>query len=124
MTLFEKLAGKASALLNASGICSNNCIDGHCSGCGECCADLLPLTKGDAYRRIADLPVCTVLQTDFRDLEGAKMNIFLSILGTAIVTILIAGAYSIGVSVGIAAAGYEDDDREPVIYMDHTHGGE
>lgn len=32
MTLFNKLAGKASALLNASGICSNNCIDGHCSG--------------------------------------------------------------------------------------------
>ena len=26
MTLFNKLAGKASALLNASGICSNNCI--------------------------------------------------------------------------------------------------
>lgn len=42
MTLFKKLAGKASALLNASGIYSNNCIDGHCSGCGECCADLLP----------------------------------------------------------------------------------
>ena len=27
MTLFNKLAGKASALLNASGICSNNCAD-------------------------------------------------------------------------------------------------
>lgn len=52
------------------------------------------------------------------------MNIFLSIIGAAIVTILIAGAYSIGVSVGRAAEGYEDDDREPVIYMDHTHGGE
>ena len=52
------------------------------------------------------------------------MNIFLSILGTAIVTILIVGAYSIGVSVGKVAAGYEDDDREPVIYMDHTHGGD
>lgn len=50
MTLFKKLAGKASALLNASGICSNNCIDGHCSGCGECCADLLPLTKGEIKR--------------------------------------------------------------------------
>lgn len=35
-----------------------------------------------------------------------------------------AGAYSIGVSVGRAAAGYEDDDREPVIYMEHAHGGE
>lgn len=50
MTLFKKLAGKASALLNASGICSNNCIEGHCSGCGECCADLLPLTKGEIKR--------------------------------------------------------------------------
>jgi Fe-S-cluster containining protein len=50
MTLFNKLAGKASAMLNASGICSNNCIDGHCSGCGECCADLLPLTKGEIKR--------------------------------------------------------------------------
>lgn len=63
-----------------------------------------------------------VLQTDFRALEGAKMNILLSILGTAIVTILIAGAYSIGVSVGRAAA--EEDNQEPVIYMEHTHGGE
>jgi hypothetical protein len=88
------------------------------------CSDLRCSTGRDAYRRIADLPVCTVLQTDFRVLEGAQMNIFLSILGTAIVTILIAVAYSIGVSVGKAAAGYEDDDREPVIYMDHTHGGE
>lgn len=50
------------------------------------------------------------------------MNILLSILGTAIVTILIAGAYSIGVSVGRAAA--EEDNRDPVIYMEHTHGGE
>lgn len=23
---------------------SNNCVDGKCSGCGECCADLLPVT--------------------------------------------------------------------------------
>mgnify|MGYP003476137964 FL=1 len=76
----------------------------------------------DAYRRIADLPVCTVLQKDFRALEGAKMNILLSILGTAIVTILIAGAYSIGVSVGRAAV--TEDNQEPVIYMEHTHGGE
>lgn len=48
--MFKELAGKASALLNASGIRSNNCIDGHCSGCGECCADLLPLTKGEIKR--------------------------------------------------------------------------
>lgn len=88
------------------------------------CSDFRCSTGRDAYRRIADLPICTVLQTDFKAFEGAKMNIFLSILGTAIVTILIAGAYSIGVSVGRDAAGYEDDDREPVIYMEHTHGGE
>ena len=79
------------------------------------CSDLRCSTGSDAYRRIADLPVCAVLQTDFRALEGAKMNILLSILGTAIVTILIAGAYSIGVSVGRAAA--EEDNQEPVIYM-------
>lgn len=51
------------------------------------------------------------------------MNIFLSILGTAIITILIAGAYSIGVSVGRAAANY-DDYSEPAVYMEHTHGGD
>lgn len=86
--------------------------------------DLRCGSRHNAYRRIADLPVWTVLRKDFRALEEAKMNIFLSILGTAIITILIAGAYSIGVSVGRAAAGYEDDDREPVIYMEHAHGGE
>jgi hypothetical protein len=86
------------------------------------CSDLRCSTGSDAYRRIADLPVCTVLQTDFRALEGAEMNILLSILGTAIVTILIAGAYSIGVSVGRAAV--TEDNQEPVIYMEHTHGGE
>lgn len=86
------------------------------------CSDLRCSTGSDAYRRIANLPVCTVLQTDFRALDGAEMNILLSILGTAIVTILIAGVYSIGVSVGRAAA--EEDNQEPVIYMEHTHGGE
>ena len=50
------------------------------------------------------------------------MNIFLSIFGAVIVTILIAGAYSIGVSVGRAAAA--EDNQEPVIYMEHTHGGD
>lgn len=86
------------------------------------CSDLRCSTGNDAYRRIADLPVCTVLQKDFMALEGAEMNIFLSIIGTAIVTILIAGAYSIGVSVGRAAA--EEDNQDLVIYMEHTHGGE
>ena len=51
------------------------------------------------------------------------MDIFLSILGTAIITILIAGAYSIGVSVGKAAANY-DDYSEPAVYIEHTHGGD
>lgn len=26
---------------------SNHCVDGKCSHCGECCADLLPLTPGE-----------------------------------------------------------------------------
>jgi len=29
---------------------SNKCIDGKCSGCGECCADLLPLTVEEVQR--------------------------------------------------------------------------
>lgn len=29
---------------------SNNCIDGKCSNCGECCADLLPLTDAEARK--------------------------------------------------------------------------
>lgn len=87
------------------------------------CSDLRCGSRHNAYRRIADLPVWTVLRKDFRALEEAKMNIFLSILGTAIITILIAGAYSIGVSVGRAATNY-DNYSEPVVYMEHTHGGD
>lgn len=71
MTLFKKLAGKASALLNASGICSNNCIDGHCSGCGECCADLLPLTKGE-IKRLRDYARKHHLQENKRSFFGNK----------------------------------------------------
>lgn len=26
---------------------SNKCVNGKCTNCGECCADLLPLTKGE-----------------------------------------------------------------------------
>lgn len=29
---------------------SNHCIDGQCTHCGECCADLLPLTPGELER--------------------------------------------------------------------------
>ena len=51
-------------------------------------------------------------------------NCIYTIKCLALIFVAAPGAYSIGVSVGRAAAGYEDDDREPVIYMDHTHGGE
>lgn len=29
---------------------ANNCVDGKCSNCGECCVDLLPLTKAELER--------------------------------------------------------------------------
>lgn len=29
---------------------SNNCVDGHCIGCGECCTDLLPTTRREIVR--------------------------------------------------------------------------
>lgn len=29
---------------------TNNCIDGVCSGCGECCVDLLPVTPAEISR--------------------------------------------------------------------------
>ena len=29
---------------------SNNCIDGKCSGCGECCVDLLPCSPAEISR--------------------------------------------------------------------------
>ena len=29
---------------------TNNCIDGKCSGCGECCVDLLPVTPAEIRR--------------------------------------------------------------------------
>lgn len=29
---------------------SNHCVDGKCTHCGECCADLLPLTVGELER--------------------------------------------------------------------------
>lgn len=54
--------------------------------------------------------------------NGTCMNDFGDDSAKSIVTILIAGAYSIGVSVGRAAV--TEDNQEPVIYMEHTHGGE
>lgn len=29
---------------------SNNCVDGKCSNCGECCSDLLPLTDAEVRK--------------------------------------------------------------------------
>lgn len=51
------------------------------------------------------------------------MNILLSVIGSAILAVLLAAAYTAGVCAGKAAAHLEEDD-EPKTYMDHTHGGE
>ena len=48
------------------------------------------------------------------------MDILLSIIGSAA---LLSAAYTAGVAAGKAAAHLDEDD-EPKIYMDHTHGGE
>lgn len=51
------------------------------------------------------------------------MNILLSVIGSALLSVLLSAAYTAGVCAGKAAAHLEEDD-EPKIYMDHTHGGE
>lgn len=51
------------------------------------------------------------------------MDILLSIIGSAILAVLLSVAYTAGVCAGKAAA-HTDEDAEPKIYMDHTHGGE
>lgn len=51
------------------------------------------------------------------------MDILLSIIGSAILAALLAAAYTAGLCAGKAAA-HTDEDDEPKIYMDHTHGGE
>lgn len=50
------------------------------------------------------------------------MDILLSIIGSAVLAALLA-AYTAGLCAGKAAA-HTDEDDEPKIYMDHTHGGE
>lgn len=53
------------------------------------------------------------------------MDILLSVIGCAVLTVLLSAAYTAGVCAGKAAAHLEEDaDDEPKIYMDHTHGGE
>ena len=51
------------------------------------------------------------------------MDILLSIIGSAILAVLLSAAYTAGVCAGKATA-HLDEDAEPKIYMDHTHGGD
>ena len=50
------------------------------------------------------------------------MNILLSIIGSAVLAVLLAAADTAGVAAGKAAA--QVDDEEAKIYMPHTHGGD
>ena len=51
------------------------------------------------------------------------MDILFSIIGSAVLTVLLAAAYTAGLCAEKAAAHMNEAD-EPKIYMDHTHGGE
>lgn len=51
------------------------------------------------------------------------MDILLSIIGSAVLAALLAAAYTAGLCAGKATA-HLDEDAEPKIYMDHTHGGD
>ena len=51
------------------------------------------------------------------------MDILFSIIGSAVLAVLLAAAYTAGLCAGKAAAHLYEDD-EPKIYMDHTHGDE
>lgn len=51
------------------------------------------------------------------------MDILLSIIGSAVLAALLSAAYAAGVCAGKTAA-HLDEDAEPKIYMEHTHGGD
>lgn len=51
------------------------------------------------------------------------MDILLSIIDSAILAVLLSAAYIAGLCAGKTAA-HLDEDAEPKIYMEHTHGGE
>ena len=51
------------------------------------------------------------------------MDILLSIIGSAVLAALLSAAYATGLCAGKAAA-HLDEDAEPKIYREHTHGGE
>ena len=50
------------------------------------------------------------------------MDILLSIIGSAVLAVLLSAAYTVGLCAGKAAAHLNEDD-EPKIYMDHKYGG-
>ena len=50
------------------------------------------------------------------------MDILLSIIGSAVLAVLMSAAYTSGLCAGKADARLDEAD-EPKIYMDHTHGG-
>ena len=51
------------------------------------------------------------------------MDILFSIIGSAVLAVLLSAAYTAGLCAGKAAA-HMDEEEEPKIYMEHTHGGE
>ena len=51
------------------------------------------------------------------------MDVLFSIIGSAVLAVLLSAAYTAGLCAGKAAVHMNEDD-EPKIYMDHTHGGE
>ena len=51
------------------------------------------------------------------------MDILLSIIGSAVLAVLLSAAYTAGLCAGKAAA-HMDEDDEPKIYMDHKYGDE
>ena len=51
-----------------------------------------------------------------------KLRLFSGLAALALAALL-AAAYTAGLCAGKAAA-HTDEDDEPKIYMDHTHGGE
>ena len=70
---------------------TNNCIDGKCSGCGECCVDLLPVTPAEIrrireYVRKHDIkehrqapffdPNATDLSCPFRNQQTKKCEVY------------------------------------------------
>ena len=82
---------KLADLPEHAGRYSNNCIDGKCSCCGECCVDLLPVTPAEISRikeyvkkhgikehRQAPFfdPKATDLSCPFRNQETKKCEIY------------------------------------------------